>query len=110
VDLMLEQGLVEETRRLREAGVFDTCRTAAQAIGYKELFPYLDGTATLESCVEVLKMATRRYAKRQLTWFRAKPYVQWVDCDTPDPALGGSEGGTIVKKFEDIVNNAKTLF
>ena len=110
VDLMMEQGLVEETRRLREAGVFDTCRTAAQAIGYKELFPYLDGTATLESCVDVLKMATRRYAKRQLTWFRAKSYVQWVACDTLDPSFGTSEEHTIVKKFEDIVNNAKTLF
>jgi transcriptional regulator with XRE-family HTH domain len=110
VDLMVEQGLVEETRRLREAGVFDTCQTAAQAIGYKELFPYLDGTATLESCVDVLKMATRRYAKRQLTWFRAKSYVQWVACDTLDPAFGTSEEHTIVKKFEDIVNNAKTLF
>ncbi len=104
VDIMLEQGLVEETRRLREAGVFDICQTAAQAIGYKELFPYLDGTMTLEACAEVLKMATRRYAKRQLTWFRAKPYVQWVECDTL------SDGRGIVKKFEEIVNNAKTLF
>ena len=104
VDLMLEGGLLEETRRLREEGVFEICQTAAQAIGYKELFPYLDGEATLEACTEVLKMATRRYAKRQLTWFRAKPYVTWIDCDTAD-------GGTpIVKKFEDIVNNAKTLF
>ena len=106
VDQMMEQGLLEETRRLREAGVFDLCQTAAQAIGYKELFPFLDGEATLEACVEVLKMATRRYAKRQLTWFRAKSYVQWVDCDEP----AGGEGAIIVKKFEDIVNNAKTLF
>ena len=106
VDLMMEQGLLEETRRLREAGVFDLCRTAAQAIGYKELFPYLDGEATLESCVEILKMATRRYAKRQLTWFSAKPYVRWVDCDDPE----APENARIVKKFEDIVNNAKTLF
>ena len=106
VDLMMEQGLLEETRRLREAGVFGLCQTAAQAIGYKELFPYLDGEASLEACVEVLKMATRRYAKRQITWFRAKSYVQWVDCDHPE---GSAEAG-IVKKFEDIVNNAKTLF
>ncbi|MBE6651962.1 MAG: tRNA (adenosine(37)-N6)-dimethylallyltransferase MiaA [Ruminococcaceae bacterium] len=104
VDLMLEQGLVEETKRLRDAGVFEICQTAAQAIGYKELFPYLEGTATLAECSDVLKMATRRYAKRQLTWFRAKPYVQWVECDTL------VDGRGIVKKFEDIVNNAKTLF
>ena len=104
VDLMLEEGLVEETRRLREREVFAICQTAAQAIGYKELFPYLDGEATLDECVETLKMATRRYAKRQLTWFSAKDYVRWIPCDTPL-----SEGG-IVKNFEDIVNNAKTLF
>ena len=104
VDIMLEQGLLEETRRLRDMGVFETCQTAAQAIGYKELFPYLDGEATLETCVETLKMATHRYAKRQLTWFRAKPYVRWITCDT-------AEGGApVVKKFEDIVNIAKTLF
>ncbi len=104
VDIMLAQGLVEETKRLREAGVFDVCQTAAQAIGYKELFPYLDGTATLAECTEVLKMATRRYAKRQLTWFRAKPYVRWISCDTL------CDGEAIVKSFEEIVNNAKTLF
>ena len=104
VDSMLEQGLVDETRRLREMGVFTVCRTAAQAIGYKELFPYLDGEATLEACVEVLKMATRRYAKRQITWFTAKPYVKWLICDTL------CEGRAAVKSFEDIVNNVKTLF
>ena len=104
VDMMLSEGLLEETCHLRELGVFEVCQTAAQAIGYKELFPYLDGEAPLEDCVETLKMATRRYAKRQITWFSAKEYVRWVHCDTPL-----SEGG-IVKNFEDIVNNAKTLF
>ncbi len=101
VDAMLAAGLVEETRRLRAMGVFDTCPTAAQAIGYKELFPYLDGAETLEKAAEILKTATRRYAKRQLTWFRAKPYVEWIPCD-------GAPGGT--KSFEDIVNNVEKLF
>jgi len=100
VDIMLEQGLVEETRRLREMGVFDICQTAAQAIGYKELFPYLDGAATLDSCTETLKMATRRYAKRQITWFSAKPYVTWITVD----------GDGKLKDFKDIVNNAENLF
>jgi tRNA dimethylallyltransferase len=104
VDMMLSEGLLEETRRLREAGVFETCQTAAQAIGYKELFPYLDGEVTLEDCVEVLKMATRRYAKRQMTWFRAKEYVRWITCDTL------RDGVPAVKSFEEIVNNAETLF
>ena len=104
VDIMLADGLLEETRRLWGMGVFETCRTAAQAIGYKELFPYLEGEATLEECVETLKMSTRRYAKRQLTWFRAKDYVRWITCDTLE------DGVPVVKKFEDIVNNVKTLF
>lgn len=81
VDLMIEQGLPEECRRLMEAGVFERSATAAQAIGYKELFPYLRGELPLESCVETLKMATRRYAKRQMTWFRAHGNVVWLNRD-----------------------------
>ena len=81
VDIMIEQGLVEECRALMAAGVFERSATAAQAIGYKELFPYLRGELPLESCVETLKMATRRYAKRQMTWFRMHGNVQWLDRD-----------------------------
>ena len=81
VDIMIKQGLLEECRRLMEAGVFERSATAAQAIGYKELFPYLRGELSLESCVETLKMATRRYAKRQMTWFRMHGNVQWLDRD-----------------------------
>lgn len=99
VDRMLSEGLVEETRRLIAEGVFERNQTAAQAIGYKELLPYCLGESTLEEAVEHLKMATRRYAKRQMTWFSAKEYVRWLD-------LG--EGGE--KTFEEIVNNAHLLF
>ena len=60
VDIMIEQGLVDECRRLMDAGVFERSATAAQAIGYKELFPYLRGEWPLETCVETLKRATRR--------------------------------------------------
>ncbi len=104
VDEMLAAGLPEETRRLRERGVFDLCPTAAQAIGYKELFPYLNGEATLAAATEVLKTATRRYAKRQMTWFRAKPYVTWVTCDTL------CNGRPATKSFEEIVNIVEKLF
>ena len=100
VDAMLEAGLLEETQRLRQMGVFETCPTAAQAIGYKELFPYLDGVQTLPEATEILKMATRRYAKRQMTWFSAKDYVTWVPCDDPSG----------LRNFEDIVNNVQKLF
>jgi len=79
VDAMLAAGLLEETRRLQADGVFEKNATAAQAIGYKELLGYLRGEESKESCVESLKRATRRYAKRQITWFGAKPYVRWID-------------------------------
>ena len=79
VDAMLRQGLCEETQALLEEGVFEVNRTAAQAIGYKELLPYLRGECTRDAAVECLKGATRRYAKRQMTWFRARDYVRWID-------------------------------
>ena len=79
VDEMLSMGLLEETRGLLEDGVFAVNGTAAQAIGYKELLPYLRGETDLPVALEALKMATRRYAKRQITWFSAKDYVRWVD-------------------------------
>ena len=75
VDLMLETGLLEETERLMEEGVFERNSTAAQAIGYKELLGYLRGEQSLDEAVESLKRATRRYAKRQITWFSAEEGV-----------------------------------
>lgn len=84
VDDMLRAGLVEETERLWRAGVFDCNATAAAAIGYKELLDFLDGKETLDDAVARLKMATRRYAKRQITWFSAKPYVLPLYCDGED--------------------------
>ena len=53
-------------------------KTAVQAIGYKELEPYLEGKASLSVCVEQLKQSTRRYAKRQLTWFLRDPQITWL--------------------------------
>ena len=81
VDIMLEMGLLDEVKRLYEAGVFERSRTAAQAIGYKELLGYIRGVTPLEEAVEDLKRATRRYAKRQLTWFGAHKDVIWLDRD-----------------------------
>ena len=78
VDIMLAEGLVEETRRLRDMGVFETCKTAAQAIGYKELLPYLRGECTLAEAREALCLATRHYAKRQLTWFERDKSIVWI--------------------------------
>ena len=70
VDLMIEQGLVGEVRGLYEAGLLIPGTTASQAIGYKELVDYLEGECTLPSAIEKIKLSSRRYAKRQLTWFR----------------------------------------
>ncbi len=75
VDRMLADGLLEETRRLEAEGVFAANLTAAQAIGYKELLAHLRGEEPLAAAIERLKAATRRYAKRQDTWFGAKDYV-----------------------------------
>ncbi|MCR5617522.1 MAG: tRNA (adenosine(37)-N6)-dimethylallyltransferase MiaA [Clostridiales bacterium] len=69
VDIMIEQGLVEEARKVySEGNILNS--TARQAIGYKELFDYLDGKCTLEESVYDIKLRSRHYAKRQLTWFR----------------------------------------
>lgn len=75
VDLMIENGLLEEAEEFYN---ISQDKTACQAIGYKELAPYFRGDATLEDCVEKLKLETRHYAKRQLTWFRKNENVNWV--------------------------------
>lgn len=77
VDRMLEAGILEEAKLVFEnRGRY---RTAAQAIGYKEFFPYFEGTAELAACADKLKQASRNYAKRQLTWFRRMENIIWLD-------------------------------
>ena len=97
VDMMLEAGLLEEAERV----VSDPrLKTARQAIGYKELAPYFEGTAPLEECIENLKQATRRYAKRQLTWFRRNKSIHWLYPDEAESfeALADSAEG-ICREF-----------
>jgi tRNA dimethylallyltransferase len=89
VDRMIANGLVEEVHRLLEAG-FREALTAAQAIGYKEIVPVLDGLDSLDDAVESIKRSSRRYAKRQLTWFRADPRVMWFDVTDLSPAQTAS--------------------
>ena len=100
VDQMVSEGLVEETQKLMAEGVFERSQTAAQAIGYKELFPYFEGRASLDECVDELKRATRRYAKRQITWFSGKDYANKVFVDDKNG----------LKTFEEIVNISQKLF
>ena len=82
VDLMMEQDLLNEAKRVWEHR--DIYKTAAQAIGYKEFFPYFAGESALAPCVEKLKQASRNYAKRQLTWFRHMEGICWLDASAPD--------------------------
>jgi tRNA dimethylallyltransferase len=77
VDLMIDEGLLNEVERLYQSGLHD-CQSI-QAIGYKEMYDYLDGLVALDEAIENLKQNSRRYAKRQLTWFRNKMDVQWFN-------------------------------
>jgi len=97
VDMMVEMGLIEEVRQARGQEM----QTAAAAIGYKELLPYLDGTATLEECLDILRQETRRYAKRQLTWFRRNAQIRWLKVYEYDKVLKLSEKAEkIIAKIE----------
>lgn len=88
VDMMFKEGLAEEAKAL----ALDPNTTAGAAIGYKELDGYFGGLYSLDEAVEKIKRATRNYAKRQLTWFRRRPYITLVTVKSGDT-------------FKDIVNN-----
>ncbi len=83
VDSMIAQGLVEEVRSLLNSGVPADCQ-GMKAIGYKEIVPFIRGEATWEETDYLLKLNTRHYAKRQLTWMRREEDVVWVDSTAPD--------------------------
>ena len=84
VDQMMAEGLLDEVKALLDSGKLREDTTAAQAIGYKELISYLAGECTLEEAVEYLKLSTRRYAKRQLTWFRHNEGARRLYIDRED--------------------------
>ncbi|MCI9287274.1 MAG: tRNA (adenosine(37)-N6)-dimethylallyltransferase MiaA [Clostridia bacterium] len=77
VDIMIEQGLIEEVKNI--VTKYLKYPTAMQALGYKEIKEYLDGIITKEEAIEKVKQETRRYAKRQLTWFRKNKDTVWID-------------------------------
>ncbi|MCD8026619.1 MAG: tRNA (adenosine(37)-N6)-dimethylallyltransferase MiaA [Clostridiales bacterium] len=78
VDLMIKDGLLEEAQQVLNS---DLSFTSVKAIGYKELAPYFSGTQTLDECVYKLKQETRRYAKRQITWFKRDKDIKWFYID-----------------------------
>jgi tRNA dimethylallyltransferase len=94
VDQMFQMGLVEEVKRLLNKG--ELSATASQAIGYKEIIAAINENLPLESATEEIKRATRRYAKRQLTWFRRNPRIIWFHKD--------------LQKYEDILQASTEYF
>jgi tRNA dimethylallyltransferase len=83
VDQMMEKGLVQEVTAL----LAEQDNNALQTVGYKELFAHLNGNCTLTEAVEAIKQNTRRYAKRQLTWFKRNADIQWFDYQTPTASI-----------------------
>ena len=78
VDIMVENGLIDEAKIFLDMNINST---SAMAIGHKELIPYFKNEADIQTCLENLKMQTRRYAKRQLTWFRRDEAINWLCID-----------------------------
>ena len=99
VSIMLEQGLVEEIKTLLASGIPEKC-TAMQAIGYKEFINALDGQCTIEEAADQVRQSSRRYAKRQLTWFRRNKAMNWL---TRFPGEGSDE---IIEKARQVILNS----
>ena len=84
-DIMFELGLLEEVKELLSTEGFS--KTALQGLGYKEVVEYLEGTVTYDEMVEKIKMETRRYAKRQMTWFKRNDRIIWLDAENKEMLL-----------------------
>ncbi len=78
VDEMVENGLIDEVRALFEKGLSEDSQSM-KGIGYKELFPYFRSESSLEECLNLIKQHSRNFAKRQMTWFRSMPYIEWFE-------------------------------
>ncbi len=100
VDLMAEKGMVEECRAVYEN---EQLGTACQAIGYKELIPYFKGEKSEQECIDKIKQDSRRYAKRQLTWFRRDDRINWVELSDVIPFV------KIIEDCKKIVANSSIL-
>ena len=79
VDTMLAEGLLQEVRKIYDNKIFS--KAVMTPIGYKELFPYFDGSKTLDECLDLIKKRSRNYAKRQYTWFKNQMDIKWFDVD-----------------------------
>jgi len=105
VDQMVAAGLVDEVRGLLQMG-YDPEATAMQAIGYKEFAAYLAGREGLDQAIDAVKLETRKYSKRQMTWFRKHDDIAWIDvCHISGPSDAASE---IVARLGDWLEEADT--
>jgi tRNA dimethylallyltransferase len=96
VDQMFRLGLVAETRQFLDAGL-DRNRTATQALGYRQVVEHLNGQRSLEATIELVKIRTRQFAKRQMTWFRRQLHLRWV------PLEANSQSGEVAKDLVRLV-------
>ena len=83
VDVMFDNGLIDEVKKLKEMG-YNKSMNSMQGIGYKELFDYLNGIYSLDEVKDIIKQSSRRYAKRQITWFKRDKRIYWIDLDKFD--------------------------
>ena len=83
VDVMFDNGLIDEVKKLKEMS-YNKSMNSMQGIGYKEIFDYLNGIYSLEEVKDIIKQSSRRYAKRQITWFKRDKRIYWIDLDKFD--------------------------
>ena len=100
VDFMMENNLIDEVKHLLDIG-YDKNLISMQGIGYKEIVKYLEGEYSLDEAIEIIKRDSRRYAKRQITWFKRYKESKWFDLDKYD-------NSEILK--EDILNYIENIF
>ncbi|WP_302064942.1 tRNA (adenosine(37)-N6)-dimethylallyltransferase MiaA [uncultured Veillonella sp.] len=81
VEIMFEKGLVDEVNQLLKNGVNPNCQ-AFKGIGYKEVVQYLEGFISYDACVDLIQKNTRHFAKRQITWYKRMPYIEWITIDS----------------------------
>ena len=81
VEIMFEKGLVDEVKQLLKNGVNPNCQ-AFKGIGYKEVVQYLEGLISYDACVALIQKNTRHFAKRQITWYKRMPYIEWITIDS----------------------------
>ena len=100
VDMMFDVGLIEEVEQLIKSGVNPDCQ-AFKGIGYKEVVQYLEGLISYHACVDLIQKNTRHFAKRQITWYKRMPYIEWItiDSQTTEAEIYGRACNIIDSRF-----------